>query len=95
MRSCKFSSTFETLVSQKYSDTTGANLTDVPEFFEVDLGEALISRTETLASFRELGPPDLCHIIKSTGTGTSLKEVSPSSSRLRRLQRLIERRVVK
>ncbi|ORY87518.1 Chs5p-Arf1p-binding proteins-domain-containing protein [Leucosporidium creatinivorum] len=43
------------------------DLKDVPEFYEVDLGESLISRTETLASFRELGPPDLCHIIKTTG----------------------------
>ncbi|GAA5973831.1 hypothetical protein JCM11641_003182 [Rhodosporidiobolus odoratus] len=40
---------------------------DVGEFIEVDLGESLISRTETLASFRELGPPDLCHVIKTTG----------------------------
>ncbi|KAG8926929.1 hypothetical protein FRC01_008206 [Tulasnella sp. 417] len=40
---------------------------DVPEFFEVEIGESLLSRTETLASFRELGPPDLCHVIKSTG----------------------------
>ena len=42
-----------------------------PEFFETALGEALESRTETLASFRELGPPDLCHIIKSTGKSGS------------------------
>ncbi|BGP16766.1 hypothetical protein JCM10213_002158 [Rhodosporidiobolus nylandii] len=40
---------------------------DVGEFIEVDLGEALVSRTETSASFRELGPPDLCHVIKTTG----------------------------
>ncbi|KAG8871488.1 hypothetical protein FRB98_000745 [Tulasnella sp. 332] len=40
---------------------------DVPEFFEVEIGESLVARTETLASFRELGPPDLCHVIKSTG----------------------------
>lgn len=33
---------------------------------QVELGESLISRTETLASFRELGPPDLCHVIKTT-----------------------------
>ncbi|PWN22373.1 chaps-domain-containing protein [Microstroma glucosiphilum] len=38
-----------------------------PEFFEADLGESLNSRTESLASFRELGPPDLCHVIKTTG----------------------------
>ncbi|GAA5857855.1 hypothetical protein JCM8547_006006 [Rhodosporidiobolus lusitaniae] len=40
---------------------------DIGEFIEVDLGESLVSRTETLASFRELGPPDLCHVIKTTG----------------------------
>ncbi|KAG8978715.1 hypothetical protein FRC05_009988 [Tulasnella sp. 425] len=36
-------------------------------FRDVEIGESLLSRTETLASFRELGPPDLCHVIKSTG----------------------------
>ncbi|GAA5930902.1 hypothetical protein JCM3775_000747 [Rhodotorula graminis] len=45
----------------------GEYLKDVPEFIELDLGESLISRTESLASFRELGPPDLCHVIKTTG----------------------------
>ncbi|PWN98775.1 chaps-domain-containing protein [Tilletiopsis washingtonensis] len=45
-----------------------------PEFFEVELGESLISRTETLASFRELGPPDLCHVIKS-GRAASAKDI--------------------
>ncbi|KAF8318707.1 chaps-domain-containing protein [Clavulina sp. PMI_390] len=39
-------------------------LRDIPEFFEVDKDEALLARTETLSSFRELGPPDLCHIVK-------------------------------
>jgi len=42
-------------------------LKDVPEFFEVDLGESILSRTESLSNFRELGPPDLCHVIKTTG----------------------------
>ncbi|KIJ27347.1 hypothetical protein M422DRAFT_271491 [Sphaerobolus stellatus SS14] len=42
---------------------------DVPEFFEVELGESLIARTEILATFRELGPPDLCHTVKSQGKG--------------------------
>jgi hypothetical protein len=27
------------------------------------------------ASFRELGPPDLCHCVKSTGSGKNLREV--------------------
>ncbi|KAI9507849.1 Chs5p-Arf1p-binding proteins-domain-containing protein [Russula earlei] len=40
---------------------------DVPEIFEIELGEALIARSEALATFRELGPPDLCHVVKSTG----------------------------
>ncbi|RCH92020.1 hypothetical protein CU098_006290 [Rhizopus stolonifer] len=39
-------------------------LKDIPEFFECELGESIVSRTEALGSFRELGPPDLCHIIK-------------------------------
>ncbi|KAF9003311.1 chaps family protein [Cyathus striatus] len=40
---------------------------DIPELFEVELGEALTARTESLSTFRELGPPDLCHVVKSTG----------------------------
>ncbi|KAI0277989.1 Chs5p-Arf1p-binding proteins-domain-containing protein [Russula aff. rugulosa BPL654] len=39
---------------------------DVPEIFEVELGESILARTEALATFRELGPPDLCHVVKST-----------------------------
>ncbi|THH00715.1 hypothetical protein EW026_g1868 [Hermanssonia centrifuga] len=44
-----------------------ASFKDVPEIFEVDLGESLTARTESLSTFRELGPPDLCHVVKSTG----------------------------
>ncbi|KAF8886127.1 chaps family protein [Infundibulicybe gibba] len=40
---------------------------DIPEIFEVELGESLTARTESLSTFRELGPPDLCHVVKSTG----------------------------
>ncbi|KAF8594939.1 chaps family protein [Ceratobasidium sp. AG-I] len=40
---------------------------DVPEFFEVEIAECISARTETLASFRELGPPDLCHVVKTAG----------------------------
>ncbi|ORE08017.1 chaps-domain-containing protein [Rhizopus microsporus var. microsporus] len=40
-------------------------LKDVPEFFENELGESIAARTDALGTFRELGPPDLCHIIKS------------------------------
>ena len=39
----------------------------VPEFFETELAESIQSRTETLPAFRELGPPDLCHIVKTNG----------------------------
>ncbi|KAE9393068.1 chaps-domain-containing protein [Gymnopus androsaceus JB14] len=44
-----------------------ASFKDLPELFEVDLGESLTARTEALSTFRELGPPDLCHVVKSTG----------------------------
>ncbi|GAW02875.1 chaps-domain-containing protein [Lentinula edodes] len=44
-----------------------ASFKDIPELFEVDLGESLTARTEALSTFRELGPPDLCHVVKSTG----------------------------
>ncbi|RKO89246.1 hypothetical protein BDK51DRAFT_34054, partial [Blyttiomyces helicus] len=37
----------------------------IPEFFETDVSESLAARTESLATFRELGPPDLCHIVKT------------------------------
>ncbi|KAL0075718.1 Chs5p-Arf1p-binding proteins-domain-containing protein [Phycomyces blakesleeanus] len=40
-------------------------LKDIPEFFESELGESIIARTDALGAFRELGPPDLCHIIKA------------------------------
>ncbi|KAJ7478882.1 Chs5p-Arf1p-binding proteins-domain-containing protein [Mycena galericulata] len=34
---------------------------------QVDLGESLTARTESLSTFRELEPPDLCHVVKSSG----------------------------
>ncbi|KAI9141837.1 Chs5p-Arf1p-binding proteins-domain-containing protein [Paraphysoderma sedebokerense] len=49
-------------------------LKDVPELFETVLGESLVSRTESLPSFR-LGPPDLCHIVKTT-TKPPVKDVT-------------------
>ncbi|RUO95731.1 Chs5p-Arf1p-binding proteins-domain-containing protein, partial [Jimgerdemannia flammicorona] len=52
----------------------GDTLKDIPEFFENELGEAIISRTDSLGSFRELGPPDLCHITKSNAK-PGVKEV--------------------
>ncbi|KAL7746522.1 bud site selection protein [Sorochytrium milnesiophthora] len=45
--------------------TPMAALKDVCELFENVLGEALVARTENLHSFR-LGPPDLCHIVKTS-----------------------------
>ncbi|KAN0059672.1 bud site selection protein [Thecaphora frezii] len=53
----------------------GDSFVSQPEFFEVELGESLISRTESLASFRELGPPDLVHVIKSSGSRASSKDI--------------------
>ncbi|KAH8831932.1 Chs5p-Arf1p-binding proteins-domain-containing protein [Flagelloscypha sp. PMI_526] len=44
-----------------------ATFKNIPELFEVELGEALTARTEALSTFRELGPPDLVHVVKSTG----------------------------
>ncbi|KAH9887210.1 chaps-domain-containing protein [Cubamyces lactineus] len=44
-----------------------ASFKDVPELFEVELTESLVARTESLSTFRELGPPDLVHVLKSTG----------------------------
>ncbi|WWD19144.1 hypothetical protein CI109_103602 [Kwoniella shandongensis] len=48
---------------------------DIPEFVETNIGESVTARTETLATFRELGPPDLCHVIKSSGSKTAQKDV--------------------
>lgn len=39
----------------------------LPEFVENEVGESLQSRTESLPTFRELGPPDLCHALKTSG----------------------------
>ncbi|KAI0316080.1 chaps-domain-containing protein [Amylostereum chailletii] len=43
---------------------------DIPEIFEVELGECLMARTDVLSTFRELGPPDLCHVVKASGRNT-------------------------
>ncbi|KDQ60015.1 hypothetical protein JAAARDRAFT_205079 [Jaapia argillacea MUCL 33604] len=47
--------------------TSEAHFKDIPELFEVEQGESLNARTEALSTFRELGPPDLCHVVKSSG----------------------------
>ncbi|KAJ9097794.1 hypothetical protein QFC19_006662 [Naganishia cerealis] len=48
---------------------------NIPEFVEVDIGESLTSRTESLPSFRELGPPDLCHVVKTSGPKNAPKDM--------------------
>ncbi|CAO3592540.1 unnamed protein product [Absidia cylindrospora] len=39
-------------------------LKDIPEFFETELGESIIARTDALGTFRELGPPDFVTLSK-------------------------------
>ncbi|CAK7266594.1 bud site selection protein [Sporothrix epigloea] len=41
----------------------------VPEIMEEELHEAVESRTEQLMSLRELGPPDLVHLVKQPARG--------------------------
>ncbi|KAJ3143095.1 hypothetical protein HK100_011394 [Physocladia obscura] len=53
-----------------------STLKGIPELFETDSGESLIARTESLATFRELGPPDLCRIEKHNPKSTTLKDIS-------------------
>ncbi|WRT68489.1 uncharacterized protein IL334_005465 [Kwoniella shivajii] len=48
---------------------------DIPEFVETSIGESVTARTETLATFRELGPPDLCQVVKSSGSKTAQKDL--------------------
>ncbi|KAF3913448.1 hypothetical protein AA313_de0201049 [Arthrobotrys entomopaga] len=42
----------------------------VPELVEVDLDESLDARTESLLTLRQLGPPDLVHLVKVQPKGT-------------------------
>ncbi|KAG0015841.1 hypothetical protein BGZ80_009589 [Entomortierella chlamydospora] len=53
----------------------GENLRDIPEFIERELGESLHARTDALGTFKELGAPDLCHIIK-VNVKPNVKETS-------------------
>ncbi|KAJ2842878.1 bud site selection protein, partial [Coemansia erecta] len=39
-------------------------LQDAPDIFEHVIGESVAARTDGLGMIRQLGPPDLCHIIK-------------------------------
>ncbi|KJR88205.1 uncharacterized protein SPSK_08043 [Sporothrix schenckii 1099-18] len=41
----------------------------VPEIMEEELHESIESRTEQLMSLRELGPPDLVHLVKAPVRG--------------------------
>ncbi|KAI9296274.1 chaps-domain-containing protein [Neoconidiobolus thromboides FSU 785] len=52
----------------------GDTLKDIPEFFENDMGECVTTRTLALSTCRELGPPDLCHVIK-TNSKPNIKEL--------------------
>ncbi|KAG0216425.1 hypothetical protein BGX31_000608, partial [Mortierella sp. GBA43] len=53
----------------------GDTLRDIPEFIERELGESLQARTDALTTFKELGAPDLCHIIK-VNVKPNVKETS-------------------
>jgi tetratricopeptide (TPR) repeat protein len=50
------------------------SLKTVIEFFENETSESIISRTESLSNFTELGPPDLCLLVKQ-------EKLPPNSSR--------------
>ena len=39
-------------------------LKSVFEYVEADVRESLLARTESLGLFKELGPPDMCHLVK-------------------------------
>jgi hypothetical protein len=47
----------------------------------VDHGQDCIYRgvlgADKVATFRELGPPDLCHVVKSSGAKAAQKDVGP------------------
>ncbi|WVN86330.1 uncharacterized protein L203_101493 [Cryptococcus depauperatus CBS 7841] len=56
---------------------------DIPEFVEVGDEYA-----ETLGSFRELGPPDLCHVLKVSGKPPTQREVSGGIQEIALIYRL-------
>ncbi|KAJ3227800.1 hypothetical protein HK099_000054 [Clydaea vesicula] len=62
------------------SNSDSSKLAGIPEFFENEIGECLAARTESLATFRELGPPDLCHIVKVNPKATVKEEQSQAWS---------------
>lgn len=40
-------------------------LKDTPELMELTIGESMKTRTNSLDKINELGPPDLCYILKT------------------------------
>ncbi|KAG5361055.1 hypothetical protein CJU89_4160 [Yarrowia sp. B02] len=48
-----------------------ATLDAIPEFLETTVGESITARTNALAAFKELGPPDLVHLTKVDHRGES------------------------
>ncbi|KAI8318836.1 chaps-domain-containing protein [Martensiomyces pterosporus] len=50
-------------------------LQDVPDIFENAIGESLNARSEGLGLIRELGPPDLCHIVKVHSSNRSEPDI--------------------
>ncbi|KAI8611981.1 Chs5p-Arf1p-binding proteins-domain-containing protein [Chytriomyces sp. MP71] len=53
-----------------------STLKGIPEMFETEPAESLVARTESLATFRELGPPDLCRIEKYNPKSSAAKEIN-------------------
>ncbi|KAJ1768584.1 bud site selection protein [Coemansia sp. RSA 1813] len=50
-------------------------LQDAPDIFENVIGESIAARTDGLGMIRELGPPDLCHIIKAHSSNRNEAEI--------------------
>ena len=80
----------------RYSQVKNANRLRSDNEYQIELGESITARTESLcsysvlhklllfwckgaASFRELGPPDLCHVVKTSGR-QGAREVGEISS---------------
>ena len=60
---------------------SGEWLRGICECVESDVGESLVARSESLAGFRELGPSDFVHVIKThVGVNTNHNINSSSSS---------------
>lgn len=55
--------------------TSTSTFVDIPELYETDLGEMITSRTLSLNQIKDVGPPDLCYIVKSS-VKPSINDVS-------------------